>query len=219
MIKTQERTELILQIIDRLDFATYKQIMKIMDLGCYRNVTRVIKQITEYLNETYIHSYEIKGKVFYLNTSGRKLIGSTNEVKQNQQIVHTLLRNEVFIQYGCPEDWANEVKLEYEVENTNQIIGLIGSNSIQQNKYIIPDAVFRQNNVLQLVEIDHTRHMVDNQKKLSRYAEAIPQLKKKLNHTPILKIYTTTEDRKKKWKDMCEKKALISEVYTFSEIK
>jgi hypothetical protein len=182
---------------------------QIHDLKSYRNACRVVQQLAPYTNETYFE----KEKVIYLNKKGRELIGSTKEVN-NHLMQHTFLRNEVYIYFGCPRDWKNEHPLETTImpENTFNI-QLKGFN-LGSKKKVICDAVFKRNGYLHLIEVDNARKMIDNKKKIETYREILPAFKEE---TPILYIFTTTEDRKRKFESLL--KGIRHEVKTFGEIR
>jgi hypothetical protein len=202
-VKKQERTELLLKTIDQLGVTTVRQLQRIHDLGSYRNACRIVSQL-----EPYLHVTRGREKIFYLNKEGRELIGSDKEVKKSMQIEHKLLTNEAYIYFGCPSDWRTEYKLEYEEEITDIIIK-IGSGKSVMKKVVIADAYFDGN----IIEIDNTRHMKDNMKKIMNYRE-IFQLKK-IN--PRLYFFTTTSHRKQKLEKWLA--GMDHQVLTFDEIK
>ena len=172
--------------IDRLGMAKIKHLQQIHDLKSYRNACRVIKQLSPYLHEMF-HNKE---KVVYLNKAGCDLIGSRKGVKKNNQIEHTLLANEAYLYFGCPIDW----KREYVIEEKTRVSGLqlqLGGLKLASKK-IVADAAFSRNGYLYFVEIDNTRMMIDNQKKVESYLETLKPSQK-------LYIFTKTESRKKKF--------------------
>lgn len=202
-IKKQERTEMLLKTIDRLGVMTVRQLQRIHDLGSYRNACRIVSQL-----EPYLHVARGREKVFYLNKEGRELIGSDKEVKKSMQIEHKLLMNEAYIYFGCPPDWRTEYRIEHEEEITDIIIK-IGSGKSVMKKCIVADAYFTGN----FVEIDNTRHMKDNFKKIANYKEIFKL--KKIN--PRLHFFTTTNSRKQKLEKWLE--GMNHRVLTFDEIK
>ena len=172
--------------IDRLGMAKIKHLQQIHDLKSYRNACRVIKQLSPYLHEIF-HNKE---KVVYLNKAGCDLIGSRKGVKKNTQIEHTLLANEAYLHFGCPIDW----KKEYVIEEKSRVSGLqlqLGGLKLASKK-IVADAAFSRNGYLYFVEIDNTRMMIDNQKKVETYLETLKPSQK-------LYIFTKTKSRKKKF--------------------
>lgn len=182
----QERLESLLMTIDTLGMCKIKHLQQIHDLKSYRNACRVVKQLSSYIHETF-HNKE---KVIYLNKDGRDLIGSRKEVKKNSLIEHTLLANEAYLYFRCPLDW----KREYTLEEETKITGLkLGGLQLAKKK-VIADAAFSKNGYLHLIEIDNIRDMADNRKKIEMYLSLLRPSQK-------LFIFTTTEDRKRKFEE------------------
>lgn len=188
-MKSQERLESLLMTIDTLGMCKIKHLQQIHDLKSYRNACRVVKQLSPYLHEV----FHAKEKVVYLNKEGRDLIGSKKERKANTLIEHTLLANEAYLHFNCPLDWKREYVLEEKPKSS--IKGLhIGGLKLASKK-VIADAAFTRNDYLYLIEIDNTRKMIDNRKKIKTYLEML-----RPSHKLI--IFTTTEDRKRKFEGM-----------------
>ncbi|WP_412860257.1 hypothetical protein [Cytobacillus horneckiae] len=205
---TQSRIEELLTTIDRLGMVKIKHLQAIHDLKSYRNACRVVKQLNSYVNETY-HNKE---KVIYLNKYGRDLIGSTKEDNKKHFMEHTFLRNDVYIHFNCPHDWKNEYPIE--VENNPHSFGInFGNMSVINKRKLIADAAFRRNGYLHLIEVDNLRKMIDNKKKVDTYREMFPKLN---DHTPILFIFTTTHDRRRKFEGLLQ--GIRHEVRVFGEI-
>ena len=200
-MKSQERLESLLTTIDTLGMCKLKHLQRTHDLKSYRNVCRVVKQMSPYLHEIFYK----KEKVIYLNKEGRDLIGSKKEVKNNSLIEHNLLANEAYLYFNCPLDW----KREYPLEEENKLKGLqIGGLKVVKKK-IIADAVFSRNGYLHFVEIDNTRKMIDNRKKIETYLDLL-----KPSHK--LYIFTTTDDRKKKFESWLKGRG---EVLVYKDLK
>ena len=189
--------------IDRLGMAKIKHLQQIHDLKSYRNACRVIKQLSPYLHEMF-HNKE---KVVYLNKSGCDLIGSRKGVKKNSQIEHTLLANEAYLHFGCPLDW----KREYAIEEKQKVLGMqLGGTGLKlSGKKIVADAAFSRNGYLHLIEIDNTRMMIDNQKKVDSYLGML-----KPSHK--LYIFTRTENRQRKFQEWLKGRG---EVFIFDNLK
>jgi len=196
--------------IDRLHLATIKHLRGIHDLKSYRNACRILNKLEPYTSTTYFN----KEKVFYLNKCGRDLIGSEKEVKRNQNIEHTLLRNDAYIYLNCPLDWQSEAVIEYEVEQPNNHGIIIRGMSVATKSKLVTDAMYKRNGYTHLVEIDNTRDMKDNLKKVKSYADCFKYL-----DTPRLEIFTTTLDRKRKFEKWLLEYKLRGEVKTYEEIK
>lgn len=197
----QERLESLLTTIDTLGMAKIKHLQKIHDLKSYRNACRVIRQLNPYVHET----FHDKEKVVYLNKEGRGLIGSSREVKKNSLMEHTLLANEVYLHFNCPVTW----KREYSIEPENKYQGIkIGGVALAKKK-VVADAAFSRNGYLYLIEIDNTRDMADNRKKIAGYLDMM-----KREHR--LYVFTKTRDRKRKFEAWLKGRG---EVWTFDEIR
>lgn len=198
--------------IDQLGLAKIKHLQRIHDLKSYQNACRVVNQLKPYVHETY---YE-KEKIVYLNKEGRELIGSDKEVKKSTLFTHSILRNEAFLYFGCPRDWKTEEPIEIELKGELTFEMRVNGKSPVLKKKVVSDAVFIRNGYLHLIEIDNTRNMSDNQKKIQKYIEIMPHLKREV---PILYFFTVSEVRKKKLDTWLKGKGIRYEVKTFAEIK
>lgn len=207
-MNSQERVESLLLTIDQLGVAKIKHLQQIHDLKSYRNACRVVKQLGPYINETY-HNKE---KVIYLNKVGRNLIGSDKEIKNSNLLEHTLLGNEVYIHHNKPVDW----KTEHVIEVSQQPEWMKAQGLKITGKKIVCDATFTRNGYMYLVEIDNTRSMIDNKKKIQMYSEVMPKLK---NNISVLLIYTSTNERKIKFESWINQAKIRGEIRTFEEIR
>ncbi|WP_161598851.1 hypothetical protein [Bacillus mesophilum] len=179
------------------------------DLKSYRNACRIVKQL-----EPYVHvALHYKEKVLYLNKHGRELIGSNKEVKKNSLIEHTLLANEAYFYFNCPIDWKTEHVMEFVPVNPS---GIVFNGMKLTGKKIVADAAFHRNGYLHLIEVDNTRSMIDNKKKIDTYADLWKEIRKQ--SVPILYIFTTNNERKKKFQSWLQEKNLHSQVMCFNEI-
>jgi len=165
--------------------------------------------------EPYCHvTFHEREKVYYLNKEGRSLINSEKEVKKNQNIEHTLLRNEAYLFLRCPYDWRNEVALEYEVTHPNALgIILKGMNVATKGK-IVCDAMYSRNGYTHIVEIDNKQDMKENHKKIKSYVEVLKHL-----DTPKIEIFTTTLDRKRKFEQWLQDYKIRGDVLIYEEIR
>ncbi|MFJ7471092.1 hypothetical protein ACIQWI_21355 [Peribacillus frigoritolerans] len=206
----QQRIESLLMTIDRLSMAKIRHLQQIHDLKSYRNACRVIKQLDPFIHETFFD----KEKVVYLNKAGRQLIGSTKEVKRNSLMEHTLLRNEAYLYFNCPINWKTEHRIESKEAVPTFGIQFMGLSPAK--KRIISDASFNRNGYMHLIEIDNTRSMIDNRKKIDAYTDVLQELRK--STSPILYIFTTNLERKRKFEVWLKEKNVHGQVKTFSEI-
>ena len=209
-MRSTERIEQLLTTIDILHLATIKHLRGIHDLKSYRNACKVLRQLEPYTFVTYWN----KQKVFYLNKLGRDMIGSNKEVKRNQNLEHTLLRNDVYIYLNKPITWQTEAEISYSVPQQHKQLGIIvkGVSSVTKTR-VIADAKYTRNGYTHLVEIDNSRHMPDNLKKIKAYAECFKHL-----DTPRLEIFTTSLTRKRKFETWLKEYTLRGEVFTYEEI-
>ena len=196
--------------IDRLGAATIKHLRGIHDLKTYRNACYTLKQLEQYTNTTFYN----REKVFYLNKSGRDLIGSSKEFKVSQKLEHTLLRNDVYIYLNCPIDWQSEKVIEYASEQPNLNGIIIRGVSVATKKKIVSDGYYSRNGYTHIVEIDNKRDMKDNHKKIISYAECFKHL-----DTPRLEMFTHTLDRKRKLEKWLIDNKLRGEIKTYEEIR
>lgn len=142
------------------------------------------------------------------------MIGSTKGVIKNSLMEHTLLCNEAYLYFNCPLDW----KTEYRIESKEAVptFGIQFMGLTPAKKRIISDASFNRNGYMNLIEIDNTRSMVDNRKKIDAYADVLQDLRK--STAPILNIFTTNLERKRKFDLWLKEKNIHGQVKTFSEI-
>ncbi|WP_158555942.1 replication-relaxation family protein [Peribacillus glennii] len=136
----------------RLDFLTRNQIQAIQNLKSDRNAQRVLKQMEEYLSV--IRDGEF---VYYLNAAGRALVNCDKVRKSTGNIQHNIMRNHIYIAFGCPESWRNEMRIRSE-----------GATK-KENVTCVADALFKQGDVYVIVEVDNTQTMKKNQAKIERY--------------------------------------------------
>lgn len=206
-----ERAERILTVIDQLGAVSVKQLHQILRLGTYRHTCRVISQL-----DTYLHVSRSNQKIVYLNKEGRQMIGSEKEVKKSILFDHMLLANDAYIYFGCPRDWKREYAIETAQEpEFSWGIQVSGLNVMTKLK-AIPDALFKRDGYVCLVEIDNTRTMLDNKKKIEKYREMWQDIKKQFGAQPKLCIFTKSEKRKKEFAAICGK--LQCEIVNFAEI-
>jgi hypothetical protein len=200
--------------IDRLGIVKIKHLQKIHELGSYRNACKIISQLDNYTNQT----YHEKEKVIYLNKKGRDLIGSESEVNGIAMVKHYLLRNEVYIHFNEPHDWINEYTIEAAIEPPRSVDIIIQGVKPSTRRKVISDAYFTRNGYTHLIEIDNTRNMIDNRKKVQNYAEILPLVRKDFQSVPILYFFTTTENRREKLSAWMKEKSIRHEVKLFGEL-
>ncbi|WP_226085629.1 replication-relaxation family protein [Mesobacillus sp. S13] len=177
--------------LKRLDYLSRSQIQKLHRLKSDRNAQRVLKNMGDFLN-----SFKDGENIYYLNEEGRERVGATKVMKKTTQARHYIMRNTLFIGYGCPSTWKNEVKLEVKGKVT-----------------VVADAIFKNNNQFYIIEVDHTQKMVKNKGKIERYKKLM-----ELNvfeKQPKFIWITTTELRRKQLQTASE--GLDVRVYTVKD--
>jgi hypothetical protein len=200
--KKKERQANILLTIDKLGFASRKHIQEIHELGTVRNANRVLRDMHEYLS-----SFRFEEKIYYLNQKGRDQIGSTKEMKKNQQVEHYLMQNDIYIYMGCPKDWEIESSTSFKAQ-VNLGSGIVSSKQFT----IIPDAKCTLNNLRNYIEVDNVRVMKENKKKIETYAAL-----KRVKEFKLI-FYTSSEVRKERLEEWCKNKELNYAVYTKQDI-
>lgn len=138
-------------------------------------------------------------------------------MKKTQLMDHILMTNDVYIYFSSPVDWKREFLIEVKSQNDYDF-GIKVKGLTTTKKRIIPDALFTRNGYVHLVEIDNTRSMQDNKKKVEKYVDMWPEIKRRFNQSPVLYFFTTTKERKRKLTDWLSKHNLRFEVKTFEEI-
>lgn len=210
-MNSQERIETLLTTIDTLGMVTAEQLRSLHDMKSLRNSYFILKKLEPYTQSMFVN----RRKVYYLNKEGRNFIASTKEVKKNQNVGHTLKRNDVYIYLNKPLDWENEKVFEFrEHEKASKLDIVIKGLNISSKKRVVADASFTRNGYTYCVEIDNELDMSRNQRKIQSYVELFPHLK-----NPRLLIFTTTLNRKIKFEKWLFSLKLGGEVKTYSEIK
>lgn len=203
------RQEEILYSLDKLGFATRSQLQQIHDLGSVRNANRILRDMDEYL----LH-FRLFENVFYISKTGYDFIGVDKQpLKRNSHVEHYLMRNDMFIYYECPEDW----KIEYPVTFKSKVdLG----NGIFQTKEntLIPDAMFTKSNQFYFIEVDNVQNMNENKKKIGLYKDLSMSIKEQYKQTPMIIFYTSSENRKKKLDEWCDRAGLYYQVLTKRDI-
>ncbi|MGG5805705.1 replication-relaxation family protein [Bacillus mycoides] len=179
-LKQKARQIEILSSLNKLEFASRRQLQAIHALGSIRNANRVLKDLRQYCHVT-SHNREY---VYYLNKKGCALLGlESNERKKKHQLEHILLRNEAWMWLGFP-DWKIEQGIQFRYQN--------------EEKTIIPDAYYVKNNVPYFVEIDRLQHMKNNEEKIQYYSLIAKIYKNQKDITPNILFFTISDYREKK---------------------
>src|SRR5690625_6246809 len=151
--KRQKREERILSHLDRLNFATRKQLQVIENLGGDRNAQRVLKRMEK---DRTLLSVRHEQKIYYLSNRGKERIGSNQSRLKRNKIKHTLMRNDLYIKLGLPSTWKNEVPI-----------------NINGETLLIADAMYTKGKNYYFVEIDNVQTMRTNYEKIKKYKQLL----------------------------------------------
>jgi hypothetical protein len=191
--------------LDKLGWVSRSQIeryclQKGINLGSIRNVNRILKSMEKYLD-----SFRAHEKVYALSKTGRDFIGSENIYQIPNQVKHVLMRNHLYLEYNCPEQWKVEAPV-----------------IVNDKKILVADVFFRTKmNQPIFAEIDNTQKMIQNKQKVQEYKalKDMGIIQKKMKVFPILVWYTTTEKRRKKLEQLCFEHELKYNIYTLDDLE
>jgi len=195
------REEKILYALDALEYANRRQLQIINGLGGDRNANRILSEMEK---DKSIKSIRTEQKIYYVANKGKEKLGSNKQTKDKGQIVHTLMRNDIFIHYQMPDDWQPEQPIDVVIDG--------------EEITVICDAVFSLRGELHFVEIDNTQTTRTNKDKIDKYKSISKMVWKKYNHNPTLIWYTVSENRKRLLEEYCEKKGVKAKVYCVGEV-
>lgn len=179
-----------------LDLASRSQLQQIHSLGTNRNASRVLKQLTPYLN-----SFRDIEQIYYLNKAGRDKVGALKTIAKTSSYKHTLMRNDIYVKYSCPKAWQNEYVLKAD--------GL----------HFIADSVFMQEGQMYFLEVDNQQKMMENKKKLEnykRFKDTGLWQNKNGGTFPTLVFYTVSQTRKAQLQELNPGLNLL--VYTVEDL-
>src|SRR5690606_6612046 len=159
----QQREEKILLSLDELTYATREQLQIVNNLGGNRNAQRILQRMEK---DKLIDSVRYEKKIYYLSNKGKQQIGSSQGELKKSQIIHVLMRNDLYIRLGMPKEWYKERLVKW------------GDNKL------IPDATFKQKGEFHFVEIDNRQTMKTNEDKIKKYKELSHVIFQQYNHRP-----------------------------------
>lgn len=191
-VKRQQREEKILSSLDELTYATREQLQIINNLGGDRNAQRILQRMEK---EKLINAVRYEKKIYYLSNKGKQQIGSNQGELKKSQIIHVLMRNDLYIRLGMPKEWYKEKQIKW------------GDNKL------IPDVTFRKHGEYHFVEIDNRQTMKTNEEKIKKYKKLSHVIFQQYNHRPTIIWYSLSEIRKKKLKQLCEKYSIKYRIY------
>lgn len=182
--------------------------MILHNLKSKRNTTRIMKDLEEYVIMK--RHYERNGEaVYYLNQKGKDYVGCDKEFKWTEHIEHHLMRNDIYLYFGCPKDWIVEQKITFKV-----------GTGLQYKEYIItPDATFTKDKQYHFIEVDRKQTMRENKKKIELYGMLKEVIHKNYGHMPKIIFYTSTHTRKHQLEKWCKEYSLNYTIYTKEDLK
>lgn len=198
MKQLSEREEQILLLLKKFDFLTRDQLNKYFHFGSIRNTNRILNCLSDYL----MNIREGYQTIYYLSKLGRSSVDCEKIRKKGGHVQHAIMRNDVWLHYGCPNDWRNEIKVSD------------GSTTI------VVDAMFEANWRKHFLEVDSTQTMKENRNKIKRYKSIFEKglLEQSLGHFPTIVWLTTTEYRRKLLIDECKGLPVVT-VFSTNDIK
>ncbi len=164
----------------KLNYLNRSQLQVLHNLGSDRNASRVLKNMSEYVS-----SFRDGENVYYLNKVGRERVNCRRVLKKTIQARHYIMRNYLYIAYGQPATWKNEIKL-----------------AVKGITSVICDALFVENNRYFIIEVDHTQKMSVNRRKIKKYQQLMTGGAFKI--PPSFIWITTTEYRRKQLEKLHE---------------
>ena len=159
-----------------------------------------------------IQSFRLEAKVYYLTKKGRDWIGSEKEVTKTLQVKHYLMRNDMYIFLGYPENF--KVEFEYRFKGTINNDEIL----IKKEMMLRSDGYYIKGNTPHFLEVDNTQSMKENRKKIELYKHLTTYLSS-VNVTPIIVFYTSSDVRQKKLQDYCKELGVKAEIYTRKDIR
>jgi len=180
-----------------LDYLTRSQLQLIHGLKSDRNARRILAQMSDQIN------VKKEGQcVYYLNAKGREIVGCQKVRKGTGNVDHYLMRNTLYIAFGMPDTWKNEIKITSK--------GLTKKDTVTN----IADALFKYQNTFHIVEVDNTQTMAKNKVKMEKYRLLIER--KAFGDVPPVFIWITTTELKRKYlQELC--KGLTGQFFLVSE--
>lgn len=190
--KRQQREEQILSSLDNLTYATREQLQVINKLGGDRNAQRILARMEK---DKLLLVTRLEKKIYYLSNKGKQIIGSNQGTLNKREVVHILMRNDLYIKLGMPDSWKKEWPASW------------GDNKI------IADARFIRAGEYHFVEIDNQQTMATNIEKIKKYKDLSYVIFQQYQHRPTVIWYAASELRKKKLEKLCIKYGLKFQMY------
>jgi len=200
LIKKQlsNREESMLLLLKKFDFLTRDQLNSYFQLGTVRNTNKILGRLSLYL----MNIREGYQSIYYLSKEGRDYVDCEKIRKKGGHVQHAVMRNEMWLFYGCPTDWKSEIKVS------------------DGKTAVIVDAMFMKMLQYHFLEVDRMQPMKENRNKIANYKKLAENglIAQKLGHFPTLVWLTTTELRRKQLQDACKTLPSVK-VYTLEDIQ
>ncbi|MDZ7370218.1 MAG: replication-relaxation family protein [candidate division KSB1 bacterium] len=173
-----ERQLKILYTLNSLQALSRSQIQHMFELGSKRNANRVLHGIRDYT-----HTKRIGEDVYYLNKCGADLVGGEATIRRNSPLEHIVMRNDIYIFYHYPNDWKAEAKTRWKEGG--------------KEYSVVSDARFTYQGKMYFLEVDITQKMVENKRKIERYAYLFRFIQRQQLGEPVLLFYTVSPTKKR----------------------
>ncbi len=188
-----ERQMKILYALSSLGALSRSQLQHMFSLGSKRNANRVLQSIREYTN-----TKRIGEDVYYLNKKGAELVGGEATVRGNSPLEHIVMRNDIYIFYHYPHDWKAEAKTRWKEGG--------------KEYSVVSDARFTYHEQMYFLEVDIQQKMVENKRKVEKYAYLFRFIQRQQIGEPILLWYTVSDTKKKQLVAWCKEYGVPYEV-------
>lgn len=163
------------------------------ELGSKRNANRVLHGIREYVS-----TKRLGEDVYYLNKKGAEMVGGEATIRRNSPLEHIVMRNDIYIFYHYPRDWKPEAKTRWK--------------EVGKEYSIVSDARFTYHGQMYFLEVDNTQKMIENKRKIERYAFLFRFIQRQQIGEPVLLFYTLSDVRKKQLEAWCKEYGIPCEV-------
>ncbi|ARA99144.1 hypothetical protein ETC03_06985 [Geobacillus sp. MMMUD3] len=168
----------ILYALSSLQALSRSQIQHMFDLGSKRNANRILSGIREYTN-----TKRIGEDVYYLNKKGAEMVGGEATIRRNSPLEHIVMRNDIYIFYHYPADWKAEPRTRWRESG--------------KDYSIVSDARFTYHDQMYFLEVDITQKMLENKRKIERYAYLFRFIQRQQLGEPVLLFYTVSAVKKR----------------------
>lgn len=197
--KRLAREDRILLRLNKLNFATRRQLQIIEELGGDRNAQRLLRRMEK---DRTLSAIRREQKIFYLSNRGKERIGSNQSKLERNKIKHTIMLNDLYIKLGMPSDWKTEAVIRAD-----------------DKTLLISDALYRKgSDNFVFIEIDNVQTMRSNYDKIKRYKDLSRRIYSQHKTHLLLIWYTLSGTRRDKLAKACEKEGVKYRIMGGDEI-